>query len=54
MIKVFHHICKDVEGLKAIPDGSQLLVMGTKMGKELKKTTDAKFEAMIIEEPKKI
>ena len=34
----------------AFPDGTQLIVMGTKAGKELKKTAEIKEEKMDVEE----
>lgn len=41
---------KDKETLLAFPDGTQLIVMGTKAGKELKKTAEIKEEKMEVEE----
>lgn len=37
-----------------IPDGSQLIIMGTKVGRELKQTGNVKIETMDIEQPNKI
>jgi len=35
---------KDLEQLKALPEGSQIMVMGTKVGKELKKAEGIEIE----------
>ena len=53
MIKVKTMLSQDNESLLAIPDNSQLIVMGTKTGKQLKQTGEIKIETMTIEEPKK-
>ena len=49
MIKVHPPQIQDNEALLAIPDNTQLIVMGTKTGKELKQTGDIKIETMAIE-----
>lgn len=46
---------KDNESLLALPEGTPLLIMGTKTGKQLKQTGEIKAEnKMEIEEPLKI
>ena len=45
MIKVLWYLIQDNQTLLASPEGSALIVMGTKAGKELKATADIKIES---------
>jgi len=44
MIKVYLKLTQDNATLFASPEGSALIVMGTKAGKELKATADIKVD----------